>query len=146
MQRFGRFARVAGLLSVLAVAVTADLGSRVFPRLILPGSTAARVLPALRYGFVMFDRIPDTLAVYDYARCAETRFSPIGQLDPYDWALGHAQSRVQLLLMLDPPYLAHLCRARLHGCGEIRQRVFRTEPELHLVRESLVDCKEVGLR
>jgi len=71
------------------------------------------VLPHLRYGYVMFNRNPRTVEVYEYTRSGGARHDLADLL--VTPAPGYKTARLAVDLAFQPRYLAEVCRSALRG-------------------------------
>jgi hypothetical protein len=74
----------------------------------LLGTRIDLLLPHLRFGYVMFNRNPRTVPVYQYAGRDGVRHD-LAQLVPIP-APGYARARLIIDAAVSPPYLREVCR------------------------------------
>jgi hypothetical protein len=85
------------------------------------------VLPHLQYGYVMFNRNPTSVPLYQYAGADGVRHD-IADLVATP-AIGYKRARVSLDLALNPDYIRELCFRQFRSSGEVT--FFRTDYEVN---------------
>ena len=73
-------------------------------------------LPHLEYGYVMFNKNPHEVTVYDYTGEDGVR-RPLAEL-VHTPAIAHADSRLAVNVILQPDYLREVCYRATHGTAE----------------------------
>lgn len=95
----------------LGLGVVGGLNHRLWPGLYEQRGALPKLMPHLRYGYVMFDRMPERFTVATYREATGGSGQPLAQLMvPSSW--GYEEARAFIMLNMYPGFLDWLCQQR----------------------------------
>jgi hypothetical protein len=131
----------------LGLSVCGALNHRLIPGIYPRDGILSAVLPHLKYGYVMFDRMPDRFVVVSYRDGLDpTRRSLATLLGADSW--GYQEGRIFLTLNMHDAWLGWLClRGRLGPSVIVELEQFQIDQPLSLSSHgrSELTCVDGGL-
>jgi hypothetical protein len=122
----------------LAVGVLGGLNHRLWPDLYDQRGALPKLMPHLRYGYVMFDRMPRHFAVATYTEAGSPRQPLAGLVAPS--SLGYEDARAFILLNAYPGFLRWLCHARAERVVPFELDRYRLERSLERASQQRFHC------
>ena len=146
-QTIRQYLRRSFVVAWLALAIAGALSHTIWPNLISPQSSLIQWLPHLKYGYVMFNKMPRQLPVMTYTR-DEPGFGPARPIAAMIQtpAPGYDVARTALNMLFAPDFLPHLCKTNPKADGAtFNMEFFQIGPPAKKIRTMRHLCRDGAL-
>jgi hypothetical protein len=135
-------ARRTFVVGWLVITIVGGLSHRIWASSPLQHSDFVyRLLPHLRYGYVMFSDIPSHVTTMTYRSTPGAAELPVAEIVPTP-AWGYKNARTALNLLLYPEYGAYICHRLPDRHAQFVQRLYSVEGSKRaLVAQRVVWCR-----